>query len=178
MPFQVICGTFPGFRLTNLGHLGMTGRSGLDLLLLPPKSVPASKWKAQEIVNSFVRLSVSRIATLTEDLIDSYITPKTISRNARLALLKFYAEKTSGQNDSSVHEYVEENLFSACFGYFSDYSTKAVCFHDLRPYVSRLSRRCQEQFLILIARDCRSRRPRPKDPDVSCPCMAALHWLS
>ena len=108
----------------------------------------------------------TRTDTLTEDLIDSYLHPKTVSRNAQLALLKYFAEKAVSQDPLEKAD-GQENLFSGCIGYFSDYCVKTVCFHDLRPYVSCLSRRRQEKFLILIARECRSHRPKSKDPDVS-----------
>lgn len=117
----------------------------------------------------------NRFATLTETLIDSYIHPDTISRNARLASLKFYAEMSVMENDSLRSEYVQEDLFNACFDYFSNYSMKSVCFHDLRPHVSCLSRHRQEKFLKHIARNCRSHRPKSKDSDVSRIYAAGLH---
>lgn len=120
----------------------------------------------------------TRVDTLTETMIDSYIHPKRISRNARLALLRFYSEKSVIEHDSSQIEYIQENLFNACVEYFSDYSTKTVCFHDLRPYVSFLSNRRQEKFLKLIARDCRSRIPASKDSDVSRVYTVDLYWLT
>ena len=117
----------------------------------------------------------NRFETLTETLIDSYNHPETTSRNARLASLKFYAELCIMEHDSLRREYVQEDLFSACSDYFSNYCTKSVCFHDLRPYVSCLSRHRQEKFLKHIARNCRSQRPKSKDSDVSRVYAAGLH---
>lgn len=108
----------------------------------------------------------------------SFIRPKTLSRNARLALVKFYADKVPIADGSSEYESVQENLFSACSAYFSDYSMKTTCFHDLRPYVSFLSRSRQEKFLIFIADVCRSNRPKSEDPDVSRVYGTDLYWLT
>lgn len=78
------------------------------------------------------------------------------------------------EHDSLRKEFVQEDLFRTCFEYFSNYSMKSVCFHDLRPYISCLSKDCQEKFLKQIARNCRSQRPKSKDSDVSCLYAAGL----
>lgn len=120
----------------------------------------------------------TRFELLTETLIDSYIHPKTISRNARLALLRLYAETSLIEDDSLQNEHMQDELFSACFEYFSDYSMKSVCFHDLRPYVYCLSAHRQEKFLRHIAQNCRSHIPRSQDSDVSRVYATGLHWLT
>lgn len=96
-------------------------------------------------------------AKLTENLILSYIKPINISRNARLALLKFYSLNVS--RDSAA----QDDLLSACQDYFRDYSEKSVCFRDLQSYVVCLERPKQTVFLKAIAQHCRSRIPYSTD---------------
>ena len=94
---------------------------------------------------------------LTEGVIQSFAP---YSRNARLALLQLYASDPIEGVDSQA------NLLSACLKYFKDYSAKLVCFHDLRPYVVRLSNARQLKFLKLSAEEARNLKPLPKEPEV------------
>jgi hypothetical protein len=178
MRIQKTCEKNPGLHFINTVPSGMTGKYGWDSLLRLLRLILMSKLAAQEIKTSMYKTNhFNRTTSLTEHLIDSYIMPRTISRNARLALLRLYAEKASFNKDSTGNDLNQGNLYSACFGYFSDYSMKTVCFHDLRPYVSSLTRKRQEQFLVLAAGDSRSRRPKPKAPEVSRSCTVAVNGL-
>lgn len=89
----------------------------------------------------------SRNLENTKELIESYMKPRTVSRNARLALLRYYLIHTPDNTQ------VQEKLLSACREYFMEYCTKVICFRDLQPYVSRLEKPLQEKFLGIIARD-------------------------
>lgn len=97
-------------------------------------------WKADSNSNS----------KLTEELIVSYISSKSISRNARLALLKYHF------SDSPEHGRTQEKLLSASLEYFLKYHSKVICFNDLQPYVLGLSKPLQERFLRLVAEETES----------------------
>lgn len=90
---------------------------------------------------------------VTETLIESYIYPKTLSRNARIALLKFLSFNASQDAD------VQDKLLSACHHYFLDYSDKAICFFDLQPYISCLERGTQEELLRRVPREIDEAKP-------------------
>lgn len=92
----------------------------------------------------------NRNAKQTEELIASYIKSKSVSRNARLALLKYYS------SDSPEHGRSQEKLLSATLEYFSKYRSKVICFKDLQPYVLGLSKALQEKFLRLVAEETES----------------------
>lgn len=101
----------------------------------------------------------NRNLEISRKLIESYIEPRTLSRNARLALLRYCLIQTLENTQA------QEKLFSACREYFMEYRTKIVCFRDLQPYVSRLERPLQEKLLGLVARDtkdlvCSDRAPQ------------------
>ena len=89
----------------------------------------------------------NRNAKQTEELIASYIKSRSVSRNARLALLKYYS------SDSPEHGTTQEKLLSASLEYFSKYRSKVICFKDLQPYVLGLSKPLQEKFLRLVAEE-------------------------
>lgn len=93
------------------------------------------------------KANTSRNSKVTRELIDYYFKPRTVSRNARLALLRYYLI------ESVKNAQVQDKLLSACREYFIDYCPKVICFRDLQPYVSRLDKPLQEKFLGLVARD-------------------------
>lgn len=80
----------------------------------------------------------------------SYISSGLVSRNARLALLKYYS------SDSTEHGRTQEKLLSASLEYFSKYRSKVICFNDLQPYVLGLSKPLQDRFLRLVAEETES----------------------
>lgn len=102
----------------------------------------------------------SRNSRITRELIDYYIKPRTLSRNARLALLRYYLI------ESVKNAQVQDELLSACREYFIDYRTKVICFRDLQPYVSRLDKPLQEKLLGLVARDTKGLVCSDRDPQV------------
>lgn len=83
------------------------------------------------------------------------------SRNAQLALLKFYScELAAGKH-------CQDQLLSSCWEYFKDFSTKVACFHDLQPYISSLERVKQEKLVELSGDIAREIRPEPESSEVS-----------
>lgn len=102
-----------------------------------------------------------RRSTSTESLIVSFGTGISSSRNAQLALLKFYATKIT------VGEDFHDQLLSSCWGYFKDFSTKVACFHDLQPYLSSLESLKQEKLIVLCGDIAREMRPKSESSEVS-----------
>ena len=92
----------------------------------------------------------SRNSKITKELIESYIKPRTVSRNARMALLQYYSIQT--RKDAQF----QNELLSACRLYFVDYCAKVICFRDLQPYVIQLDKPLQEKLLGLVARDTKN----------------------
>lgn len=88
-------------------------------------------------------LNDCRILHGTEQLLDFYLTPTTISRNARLAWVKFRAENR------------QEDLLLACYGYFQEYGSKVICFRDLQPYIGCLKKPLQDRLIRLLAQNTR-----------------------
>ena len=97
----------------------------------------------------------------TEKLISSFGTGVSSSRNARLALLKYYSCKiAAGMN-------FQEQLLLSCLGYFKDFSTKVACFHDLQIYLSSLERANQTRLVELCGDVARGIQPELIDTEVS-----------
>lgn len=92
----------------------------------------------------------TRNSEVTKQLIKSYNKPRTISRNARLALLRYFSTQILKNAQA------QEELLSACREYFMEYCAKVICFRDLQPYVLRLEKPLREKFLGLVARDTKS----------------------
>ena len=97
----------------------------------------------------------------TEKLISSFGTGVSSSRNARLALLKYYSCKI----DAGIHS--QEQLLLSCSEYFRDFSTKVACFHDLQVYLSSLERAKQTKLVELSGDIARGLQPDPDDSEVS-----------
>lgn len=102
-----------------------------------------------------------RRSTITENLINSFGTGMPSSRNAQLALLKFYSCKVAARKNC------QDQLLSSCWEYFKDFSTKVACFHDLQPYISSLDRVKQEKLVELSSDIAREIRPEPESSEVS-----------
>ena len=133
----------------------MIGKSGLDSSLRLVTFVQKSKRMGTD---AWKRALISgRNATLTERLIKSY---GNCSRNARLALLKFY----SSDLVEGIHTQAE--LLAACSQHFNDYATKLVCFFDLNSYVVCLDPLNQVELLKLSAHEARRLKPHRNDPEV------------
>lgn len=83
------------------------------------------------------------------------------SRNAHLALLKFYSSRiAAGEN-------CQDQLLSSCWEYFKDFSTKVACFHDLQPYIATLEKAKQEKLVELSGDVSQDIRPEPESSEVS-----------
>ena len=102
-----------------------------------------------------------RRSIFTEKLISSFGTGVSSSRNARLALLKYYSCKI----DAGMH--FQEQLLLSCSEYFKDFSTKVACFHDLQIYLSSLERANQTKLVELSGDVARGLQPEPDDSEVS-----------
>ena len=100
-------------------------------------------------------------STSTENLISSFGTGTSSSRNAQLALLKFYSSNIAAGEGFHIQ------LLSSCWEYFKDFSTKVACFHDLQPYLSSLERPKQEKLVELCGHVARQTRPKPDSSEVS-----------
>ena len=142
-------------RGSALVRLVMTGKFGQVWLLRPTTSVLRCRWAEESL--KYSQADYGRNFALTEDIIQSCAS---YSRNARLAMLKLYA---SGPTKGVDHR---AKLLSACLKYFRDYSTKLICFHDLRPYIERLNNQQQLDFLKLSAGEARNLKPTPREPEV------------
>ena len=94
-------------------------------------------------------------------MIEDYLKQNTISRNARLALIKYYSLVSIW--DKSY----QDRLVSACREHFSDYSSRVVCFRDLYPYLPRLERSKQEELLKLTAGIARGNKTKVNESEVS-----------
>ena len=94
-------------------------------------------------------------------MIISFGTGTSSSRNAQLALLKFYASNVA------AGEQFHDQLLSSCWEYFKDFSTKVACFYDLQPYVSYLERLDQEKLIELCGDIAREIRPMSESSEVS-----------
>lgn len=97
-----------------------------------------------------------RTAKLLESFGDS-------SRNAQLALLKFY----SSDLDEDMHH--QKRLLSACSKHFKKHSSRLVCFYDLNPYVKCLNGWIQGELLQLVAQEAKGIKPPRDEPEV-CHC--------
>lgn len=104
-----------------------------------------------------------RRSTSTGNLIISFGTGISSSRNAQLALLKFYSCKVAAGED------YQDQLLSSCWEYFKNFSTKVACFHDIQPYISSLERINQEKLVELTGNVSREIRPETESSEVSVP---------
>lgn len=102
-----------------------------------------------------------RTAKLLESFGDS-------SRNAQLALLKFYS---SDLDEDMQHQ---RRLLTACSKHFKKYSSRLVCFYDLNPYVKCLDRSIQSELLQVLALEVKGIKPPRDEPEVChyCPLPA------
>lgn len=125
----------------------MTGRYGLVFSRPALKLTAASKYLPLYVFIRLWKADSNSNSKLTEELIASYINSRSVSRNARLALLKYYS------SDSPEHGRTQEKLLSASLEYFLKYRSKVICFNDLQPYVFGLSKPLQERFLRLVVEE-------------------------
>lgn len=107
--------------------------------------------------------------TATEDIVKSYSTQAKVSRNARLAMLKFYSQECAASADN------QDRLFEACENHFRAYLTKYVCFRDLEPHVACLDSSRKERFLITTSACAKSLSPKGDASEVwASPLPVAL----
>lgn len=71
------------------------------------------------------------------------------TRNARLAMLSYNATEVSAGRKTA------NELKSAFCGYFHDFSTKFICFQDLKRYLPFLPREQQEELLMFASNHAR-----------------------
>ncbi len=96
----------------------------------------------------------------TETIIEQFGKDRT-SRNSVLANLKMHSVRllTDGGN--------EEPLLSICRVYFEKYSSKAMCFKDLRPHVASLNQDNQ-RLLLRHMGSCASQLAPSSDANNVC----------
>lgn len=145
MLIQIIYRTSPTPHISSLVNLVMTGKYGSLFSRPARKLTAASKWLPLSVILRVWKADSNSNSKITEELIASYISSKSRSRNARLALLKYHS------SDFPVHGGTQEKLLSASLEYFLEYHSKVICFNDLQPYVLGLSKPLQERFLRLVA---------------------------
>lgn len=117
-------------------------------------------WKVwQALITANSRIGNPGRSNSTQNLIHSFSIGTSSSRNARLALLKFYAAKVAAA------ESFQDELLSSCREYFRDFYTKVACFHDLQPYLSSLDRLKQEKLIELCGDIARDARPNPESSE-------------
>ncbi len=107
------------------------------------------------------RANDTRHTTGLEIMIEEYLKQNTVSRNARLALIKHYSLASIA--DSKY----QEKLLSACQEHFSDYSSRVVCFRNLHPHLPSLERSKQEELLRVAASTARGYKTRVNESEVS-----------
>ncbi len=113
-----------------------------------------------------------RQSTFTENFINSYGADISSSRNAQLAVLKFYSSKIAAGED------FQDPLLSACWEYFKDFSAKVACFHDLQPYVASLERSKQEDLIEFCGGTAHEIRPKLESSEVSSSSRFCQHLLN
>lgn len=104
-------------------------------------------------------------------MVKSYSSQAKVSRNARLAMLRFYAQE--GASDVVK----QDRLFEACENHFREYSTKYVCSRDLQPYVAHLEPSRKELFLITSSSCAKSVSPKDNAPEVRASSMVTTLLL-
>ena len=76
---------------------------------------------------------------------ETYIKSAKVSRNARLALVRYSVATLD-------NEKAQEKLVSVCHEYFLQYSANPSCYRDLQPYLSHLNSRFQRELVKIVAR--------------------------
>ena len=92
--------------------------------------------------------------TATEDIVRSYSSQAKVSRNAHLAMLRFYSQECATDSEK------QERLFESCENHFRDYSAKYICFRDLAPYVGHLDSSRKARLLITTNACAKSVSPK------------------
>ncbi|CAD6577882.1 MAG: hypothetical protein ASARMPREDX12_008547 [Alectoria sarmentosa] len=117
-------------------------------------------WKVwQALITASSNIGTQERFTFTESLITSFGTGMSRSRNAQLALLKFYS------CEAAPGKAFQDELLSSCWEYFKDFSTKVACFHDLQPYIASLERAKQEKLVDLTGDIAREIRPEEESSE-------------
>ena len=124
------------------------------------------------VLSSTIRANDIRHNAGVEKLIGDYLEQNTISRNARLALLKHYSLASIRDNS------YQDKLVSACWEHFSDYSTRVVCFRDLHPYLPHLETSKQKELLEMTASTARGYKTRVNESEVSICTLAGRRVCS
>ena len=104
-----------------------------------------------------------RILQDTEAFISDFQAENTNSRNAHLALIKFYVIETSAERGD------QEKLMVACWEYLLNFSCKVICFQDIHQYLPYLTPQNQRKLTKLAAEISYDQRPKPSSLEVSTP---------
>ena len=95
-----------------------------------------------------------------EIMLEDYLKQDTVSRNARLALLRWHSQLVKQDKDC------QDKFLSVCSEYFSDHCSRVVCFRDLHPYLKHLERSKQEELCRLAANTARGNMARANESEV------------
>ena len=110
-----------------------------------------------------LRANQVRILGVTESFINDFQAANNHSRNAYLALVKFYIGETSaGQGDQG-------HMVAAFRGYLLNFSHKVICFQDIHHYLPYLTTQRHIELLTFAAQVSWDERPRSRDSEVSIP---------
>lgn len=111
------------------------------------------------------RANEVRILGATESFINDFQAENLNSRNAYLALIKFYILETSAGRGDQGH------LVTAFREYLLKFSCKVICFQDIHPYLSYLTAQRHIdllKFAAEVSRDERSRSCTSEASIASC----------
>ena len=110
-----------------------------------------------------LRANTVRILGATESFIKDFQAENVNSRNAHLALIKYYIDETSAGRGDQVH------MVTAIRGYLLNFSHKVICFQDIHHYLPYLTTERYIEVLEYVAQVSWDKRPRSRDSEVGIP---------
>ena len=110
-----------------------------------------------------LRANQVRILGATESFIKDFQAENLNSRNAHLALIKFYIGETSAGRGDQGH------MVTAFRGYLLNFSHKVICFQDIHHYLPYLTTQRHIELLKFAAQASWDERPSSRDSEVSVP---------
>ena len=108
-----------------------------------------------------LRANQVRILGATESFIKDFQAANNHSRNAYLALVKFYISETSAGRGNQGH------MVAAFRGYLLNFSHKVICYQDIHHYLPYLTTQRYIELLTFVAQVSWDERPRSRDSEVS-----------
>lgn len=108
-----------------------------------------------------LRSNQVRILGATESFINDFQAENINSRNAYLALIRFYIGETRAGRGDQGH------MATAFRGYLLNFSHKVICFQDIHHYLPYLTTQRHIELLEFVAQVSWDERPRSRDSEVS-----------